>query len=88
MISNTMKQEAQFEALPALMRTRKLLSAVEDQIVTSPASKFRDFLDILHSNPSVEHLARKLEEAYSKLKFSASIVLCGEKSKGCRDGNA
>ena len=87
MISHNMRQEAQLETLSAPTRIRKLLSAVEDQIVTSPASKFRDFLDILHSEPSLDHLARKLEEAYSKLKFSASIVLCGEKCKVCRDGN-
>ena len=66
MISRDMRQEAELQTLFASMRTRKLLSAVEDQIITSPTSKFKDFLDILYSEPSLEHLARKLEEAYSK----------------------
>ena len=72
MISRDMRREAELETTPAPTRTRKLLSAVEDQILTSPKSKFRDFLYILHSEPSLEHLARKLEEAYSKLEFSVS----------------
>ena len=66
MISNSLRQEAQHETTPAPARTHKLLSAVEGQIKTSPEPKFRDLLDILHSEPSLEHLARKLEEVYSK----------------------
>ena len=66
MISRDVRQEAELETLSSSKRTRKLLSAVEDQIVTSHKHKFRDFLDILHSEPSLEHLAGKLEEACSK----------------------
>lgn len=66
MISSNIRQEAHLETLSAPTRTHKLLSAVEGHIKTSPTSKFKDFLDILHSEPSLEHLARKLEEAYSK----------------------
>ena len=76
MISRDTKQEAELETIPALRRTRKLLSAVEDQILTSPEPKFRDFLYILHTEPSLDHLARILEEACSKLKFSVSLMLC------------
>ena len=65
MISRDMRQEAELETT-ALRRTRKLLSAVEDQILTSPEPKFGDFLDILHSEPALDHLARKLEETCSK----------------------
>ena len=70
MISRDIRHEAELQTLPAPMRTRKLLSAVEDQIITSPETKFRDFLEILYSEPSLQHLATKLEEAhtpYSKL---------------------
>ena len=77
-----MRREAQLETLPALTRTCKLLSAIEHQMKTSPTSKFRDLLYILHSEPSLEHLARKLEEAYtpcSKLEFSVSLMLCYER---------
>ena len=76
MISRDMRREAVLETTPAPTRTRKLLSAVEDQIKTSPTSKFRDFLYILHSEPSLEHLARKLEKVCSKLEFSVSLTMC------------
>ena len=49
-----------------LERNQTLLSAVEQQIITCPTSKIRDFLDILHSELSLQHLAIKLEEAYGK----------------------
>ena len=65
MISRDMRHKAELETLPAPTQTCKLLSAVEDQIITSPTSKFRDFLDTLHNEPSLEHLARKLEVTYS-----------------------
>ena len=66
MISKNMRQEAELEIIAAPTRIRKLLSAVEDQILTSPKPKFADLLYILHSEPSLEHLATKLEETYSK----------------------
>ena len=74
MISRDMRREAELETTSAPTRTRKLLSAVEDQILTSPEPKFRDLLYILHSEPSLDHLARKLEEACSKFKFSVSLM--------------
>ena len=83
MISTDINQEAQLETLSALTRTRKLLSAVEDQILANPTSKFRDFLDVLNSEPSLEHLARMLKEAYSELKFFCvtTVMLATSKSK-------
>ena len=76
MISSNVRQEAQLETLAAPTRTHKLLSAVEHQIKTSPTSKFREFLYILHSEPALDHLARMLEEACSKLEFSVSQTMC------------
>ena len=76
MISRDIRREAELETTPAPTRTRKLLSAVEGQILTSPEKKFGDFLYILHSEPALDHLARKLEETCSKLKFSVSLMLC------------
>ena len=76
MISQDIRKEAELQTLSVSVRTHKLLSAVENQIITNPAIKFRDFLDILHNEPSLEHLATKLEKTYSKLKFSVSLVLC------------
>ena len=72
MISRDVRQEAELETLSSSKRTRKILSAVEDQIITSPTSKFKHFLGILHSEPSLEHLGRKLEEAYSKFYIVAT----------------
>ena len=91
MISSNLRQEAQLETLPAPNRTHKLLSTVEHQIKTSPTAKFRGFLYILHSDPSLAHLAKKLEEACSKLTFF--LCVCHEfyvilYVKGHRDGNA
>ena len=76
MISSNVRQEAQLQTLASPTRTHTLLSAVEHQIKTSPTFKFRDFLYILHSEPSLEHLARMLEEACSKLEFSVSLTMC------------
>ena len=57
-----------------LERNQSLLSAVEQQIITCPTSKFKDFLDILHSEPSLQHLAMKLEEAYGKFVSKMTLV--------------
>ena len=65
MISRDMRREVEASSAP-MQTVHKLLSAVEDQIITSPESKFRDFLYVLHSEPSLEHLARKLEGAYGE----------------------
>ena len=62
-----------------LERNQILLSAVEQQIITCPTSKFRNFLDILHSEPSLQHLAMKLEEAYGRFvsqRGCTSLLLC------------
>ena len=44
-----------------------ILSAVEDQTVASPATKFREFLDVLQNEPSLQHLATRLENTHHKL---------------------
>lgn len=87
MISRETREAAQLATIPPSMRTCTLLSAVEQQIMTAPTSKFRDFLGILRSDPSLAHLAKKLEESCSKLKFSVSLVLCYKYTvKGHRGG--
>ena len=73
MISRNLRRE--IETYPAPKQIRKLLSSIEDQMLTSPTSTFRDFLYILHSQPSLEQLARKFEEAYSKLKNFGLVKL-------------
>ena len=50
----------------------KLLSAVEDQIVASPATNFKAFLDILQKEPSLHGLAAILESSHCELRRTAS----------------
>ena len=50
----------------------KVLSAVEDQIVASPATKFKAFLDILQKEPSLRGLAATLESSHRELRRTAS----------------
>ena len=66
LIDQNERMKASNKMHSVLERNLLLLTAVEQQIVTCPTSKFQDFLDILHSEPSLEHLATKLEEAYGK----------------------
>ena len=49
------------------VKIEKLLSAVEYQIMASPATRFREFLDILQNEPSLQDLATKLENTYQEL---------------------
>ena len=44
-----------------------LLSAIEDQILASPATKFREFLDALQNELSLHHMATRLENTYREL---------------------
>ena len=46
----------------------RLLSAVEDQIAASPATKFKAFLDILQNEPSLHGLAETLESSHRELR--------------------
>ena len=44
-----------------------ILSVVEAQIVTSPATKFREFRNVLQNEPSLQHLATRLENTHCEL---------------------
>lgn len=67
LIGPELREEAHKSAIEEQVKIVKLLSAVENQIVTNPATKFREFLDILQSEPSLQHLASRLENAHNKL---------------------
>ena len=67
LIGREARTEAQKSAVEERVKIEKLLSAVEDQILTSPATKFREFLDVLQSEPSLHHLATILENTYREL---------------------
>ena len=66
--------EAQKQAIEKRVKIERLLSAVEDQIAASPATKFRKFLDILQSEPSLQHLAVRLENARRELSGTPSTL--------------
>ena len=59
LIGPDIRTEAQKQATGEQVKTEMLLSAVEDQIVASSdlATKFREFLDVLQNEPSLQHLA-------------------------------
>ena len=62
LIGPELREEAQKSAIEERVKIVKLLSAVEKQILTSPTTKFREFLDILQSELSMQHLAKRLAE--------------------------
>jgi len=67
LIGPDLRTEAQKQAIGERVKIVTLLSAVEDQIVASPAIKFREFLDVLQNEPSLQHLATRLENSYHEL---------------------
>ena len=67
LIGDELLTEAQKQVVEERVKAVNLLSAVRDQIVTSPATKFKEFLDVLRNEPSLEHLARRLENTQHEL---------------------
>ena len=67
LIGPHIRREAQKLAIAERVKIEMLLSAVEDQIVASPATKFREFVDVLQNEPSLQHLATRLESTHCEL---------------------
>ena len=67
LIGRDILTEALKQAIEERVKIVNILSAVEEQIVASPATKFREFLDVLQNEPSLRHLAERLENAYHEL---------------------
>ena len=67
LIGPDIRTEAQKQAIAKRVKIEMLLSAVEVQIVASPATKFREFLDVLQNEPSLQHLATRLENTRCEL---------------------
>ena len=67
LIGDELLAETQKRGVEERVKIVKLLSVVKDQIVTSPATKFREFLDVLQSEPSLQHLATRLEDTQREL---------------------
>ena len=67
LVEPDLRTEAQKQHIVPQVKIVNLLSAVEDQIVASPATKFREFLDVLQNEPSLQHLATMLENTYHEL---------------------
>ena len=60
LIGPDLRRETQKQAIEERVKIERLLSAVEDQIVASPTTKFQEFLNVLQNEPSLQHLATKL----------------------------
>ena len=67
LIGADLRREAQKEAVAERVKVEKLLSAVEKQIATNSTTNFRKFLDVLQNEPSLQHLARRLEDTCREL---------------------
>ena len=67
LIGPDIRKEAQKQAIGERVKIEMLLSAVEDQIMASPASKFREFLVLLQNEPSLQHLVAKLKTTHHEL---------------------
>ena len=67
LIGGDVRTEAQKPTIEERVKKVSLLSAVEDQIVASPATKFREFLDVLQNELSLQHLAKRLENTQHEL---------------------
>ena len=67
LIKPELRTEAQNPAIAERVKIEKLLSAVENQIVVSPVTKFWEFLDVLQKEPSLQYLTEKLESTYREL---------------------
>ena len=67
LIGPDVRTEAQKPAIPEQVKIVNILSAVEDQIVVSPTTKFRKFLEVLQNEPSLHHLATSLDNTHRKL---------------------
>ena len=67
LIGRELRTEDQKSGIEERVKIVTLLSAVEDQIVTSPAAKFGEFLDLLQNESSLQHLAARLEDTHREL---------------------
>ena len=67
LIGPDIRTEVQKQAIAEREKVGMLLSAVEDQIVAGPATTFREFLEVLQNEPSLQHLATRLENTYHEL---------------------
>ena len=67
MIGPDIRKEAQKQAIAERVKIEMLLSAVEDQIVASPTTKFKEFIGVLHNEPSLQHLSKRLENTHHEL---------------------
>ena len=63
-IGADLRTDAQKPEISERVKIEKLLSAVERRLVVTPVTTFREFLDILQQEPSLKHLAARLEKNY------------------------
>ena len=76
LIGPDLRTEAQKQATEDRVKIVKVLSAVEKQIVASPTTTFREFLDVLQNEPSLQHLATRLEITHRKLVSTPLSTFC------------
>ena len=67
LIGPDLRTEAQKQGVEERVKIERLLSAVEAQIESSPNIKFQKFLDVLQNEPSLQHLATRLENTHHNI---------------------
>ena len=60
-IGPDLRAEAQKTTIKERVKIEELLSAVENHIISNPATNFKVFVDVLRNERSLQHLATKLE---------------------------
>ena len=73
LVGPDLRTEAQKSAIEERVKIVNLLSEVEGQIVASPTTKFREFLDVLQNEPSLQHLAKRLENTQRELSGECAL---------------
>ena len=67
LIGPDLRTEAQKQGIEERVKIERLLSAIEAQIESSPNIKFQEFLDVLQNEPSLQHLATRLENTHHNI---------------------
>ena len=70
LIGRGLRIEAQKPTIKERVKIEELLSAVENRIISNPSTNFRVFVDVLRNEPSIQHLAMKLERTCREMSGS------------------
>ena len=73
-IGRGLLQEVQLDSLTKAKKSRKLLLAVQDQLVVNP-SRFTEVVEVLQGDSTMKFAVDKLQDAYRKCVAHADYIL-------------